>query len=179
MYRPNLLKVIWQKIYRLWAIKGNINYGKNLYLGIGATLFAPVKLEIGNNVYIGKYSIIECDGKIGDDVLIASNVGLIGRKDHGFKDIGKSMRKASWIGNDLKSEGRKLKLIVGRDCWIGYGSIILTGVEIGRGAIVAAGSVVTKDVKPYTIVAGNPAKKIGMRFNSEEILKHEKIASFF
>ena len=57
--------------------------------------------------------------------------------------------------------------------WIGYGSIIMSGVKIGRGAIIAAGSIVTKDIFPYDIVGGNPAKKISERFSSSEINLHE------
>ena len=60
------------------------------------------------------------------------------------------------------------------DAWIGFGTIIVAGVRIGRGAIVGAGSVVTKDVPPYEIHAGVPAKKIGERFaNETQRLKHD------
>ena len=53
--------------------------------------------------------------------------------------------------------------MIGNDCWIGYGSLILSGVVIGDGAVVAAGSIVTHDVPPYAVVAGNPAKVIRFR----------------
>lgn len=59
--------------------------------------------------------------------------------------------------------------------WIGYGSIVVSGVYIGRGAIVAAGSVVLKDVEPYSIVAGNPAREISKRFTDDQIQEHEKV----
>ncbi len=58
---------------------------------------------------------------------------------------------------------------IGNDVWIGYNVIVLDGVKICDGAIIATGSVVTKDVEPYSIVAGVPAKPIGQRFNKEEI----------
>lgn len=63
---------------------------------------------------------------------------------------------------NLKSE-RPIK--IGNDVWIGHGVIVLAGVEVGNGAILAAGSVVTKHVEPYTIVAGNPAKPLRKRFS--------------
>lgn len=70
-------------------------------------------------------------------------------------------------------EGRKFPnkgdIRVGNDVWLGYRSVILAGVTIGDGAIVGAYSVVTKNVPPYTIVAGNPAKEIRMRFPEAEI----------
>jgi acetyltransferase-like isoleucine patch superfamily enzyme len=58
---------------------------------------------------------------------------------------------------------------IGNDVWIGYGAIVLGGVTIGDGAIIAAGSVVTKDVEAYSIYGGNPAKKITERFENNEI----------
>ena len=65
-------------------------------------------------------------------------------------------------------EGSKLAVEIGNDVWIGYGATILAGVRIGDGAIIAAGAVVTKDVEPYEIVGGVPAKHIRYRFNEEE-----------
>ncbi len=59
--------------------------------------------------------------------------------------------------------------ITGNDVWIGYGTTIMPGITIGDGAIIATKSVVTKDVEPYTIVGGNPAKSIRKRFSEEEI----------
>lgn len=64
---------------------------------------------------------------------------------------------------------RKGQIIIMNDCWIGEKSTILSGVTIGNGAVVAAESVVSKDVPPYAIVAGNPAKIIGYRFEPEQI----------
>ena len=66
--------------------------------------------------------------------------------------------------------------MIGDDAWIGYGAIILAGVKIGRGSIVGAGSVVTKDIPPYEIHAGIPARKIGERFSSAtERAIHERV----
>lgn len=59
--------------------------------------------------------------------------------------------------------------VVGHDVWIGYGAIILPGVEIGHGAVVAAASVVASDVPPYAVVGGNPARVIRSRFNAEDV----------
>lgn len=66
-------------------------------------------------------------------------------------------------------------VIIGNDVWIGFGSTIMSGVTIGDGAIIAAKSVVTKNVEPYTIVGGNPAKLIKKRFSDESIEKLLKI----
>lgn len=64
---------------------------------------------------------------------------------------------------------RKGQILIGNDCWIGMGTTILSGVTIHNGAVVAANSVVTKDVAPYEIVGGNPAKHIGYRFEEDTI----------
>jgi acetyltransferase-like isoleucine patch superfamily enzyme len=61
---------------------------------------------------------------------------------------------------------------VHHDVWIGHGAIIVAGVEIGEGSVVAAGSVVVKDVAPYTIVGGSPAQKIRERFSSTDLARH-------
>ena len=66
-------------------------------------------------------------------------------------------------------EDQKMLVVIGNDCWVGSHVLIMDGIRIGDGAIVAAGSVVTKDVEPYTIVGGAPAKPIKKRFEQEHI----------
>jgi acetyltransferase-like isoleucine patch superfamily enzyme len=166
----------WLNLYRLYAVRDNVALGKNIHIGIGSILEAPKCLTIGDNVYIGKYCTIECDGHIGNYVLIGNKVGLVGKYDHDFSCIGKPIRTAPWIGdNDYAGKGKTGNLIIEDDVWIGFGAIVLSGLKIGRGAIIAAGAVVTKDVQPYSIMAGNPARKISERFNQIEIIKHEEI----
>ena len=63
----------------------------------------------------------------------------------------------------------KGNIVVDNDVWIGYGAVILSGVHIGQGTVIAAGSVVTKDIAPYSIVGGTPAKVIKKRFGREII----------
>lgn len=171
-----IIKRLWQKIYHLYAIRKNVENGPNVHIGIGSILWAPRRLSVGNNVYIGKYCTVECDGIIGDNVMLANHVGLIGRYDHDYSCVGKPIRQTPWIGDhDYTGPGRNLQIVVGDDVWVGFGAVVLTGVTIGRGAIVAAGSVVTKDVEPYAIVAGNPARRVAQRFTENEIRQHESI----
>ena len=70
---------------------------------------------------------------------------------------------------DLKKPRYKGDIIIGNDVWVAFGATILSGVKIGDGAVVAAGSVVTKDIPPYAIVGGVPAKVIKYRFDDEII----------
>ncbi len=146
----------------------NYQIGKNFHAGRDVFFWAKNGITIGDNFYIGKYSIIECDAKIGNNVILANHVSLIGRYDHHYQQIGVPTRLASQIRDkDYNWKGLESKIIIEDDVWIGLGSIILSGVKIGKGSIIAAGSVVTKDVEPYAIYGGNPAKKIRTRFESE------------
>ena len=152
----------------------NITIGKNSTFGRGTVFYAPGSIRIGDNVYIGKFCSLETDIEMGNDVLVGSHVGLIGKYDHDYSCVGKSIKDSPWIGDSNYSfKGKGLKIIIKNDVWIGYGSIIVSGVTVGRGAIIAAGSVVLKDVEPYSIVAGNPARMISKRFTEEKIAEHE------
>jgi len=116
-------------------------------------------VHLGHNVQIGQYSDIASNVQLGNNVLVAGYVSFVGRRDHDFSVPGKTM----WEG----CRGDNGVTVVEDDVWIGAHSVILSGVHIGKGAIVAAGSVLTKDVPPCEIWAGNPARKIRDRFDEE------------
>lgn len=166
------------KLFRcklLLLFKKNISIGENTTFGRGTVIWAPNKLRIGNNVYIGKYCTIQADIEMGNNIEIANNVGLIGKYDHDYSKVGVSIKDAPWIGDTIYNfKGKNQKIIIEDDVWIGYGAIVFTGVHVNRGAIIAAGSVVTHDVPPYAIVGGNPAKILGQRFSEAQIIEHEK-----
>jgi acetyltransferase-like isoleucine patch superfamily enzyme len=167
-------KRMWQWIYRFYGVRKNVSVGSSVHIGIGSIVDSYNGLTVGNDTYIGKFCTVECDGNIGSGVMLGNCVGLIGRYDHDFHTVGKNIRESPWIGDtEYAGPGKGLRIVVGDDVWIGYGSIVLSGVTIGRGAIVAAGSVVTKDVEPYAIVAGNPARKLAERFTRSQIIEHE------
>jgi acetyltransferase-like isoleucine patch superfamily enzyme len=106
---------------------------------------------------------------------VTIELGGIHRSDlvttYPFKAFPDSWRRAK----DLKSEEvdaiSKGDVIIGNDVWIGHEAVILSGARIGDGAVIGAGAVVTKDVEPYSIVAGNPARLIRKRFDDETIRK--------
>lgn len=112
-------------------------------------------LKIGNDSNIGPYSYIGCSGsiEIGNNVMISPRVGIYA-ENHNFSKTDELMK-----GQGVTRQFVKIK----DDCWIASNSLILAGVTVGEGSVVAAGSVVTKDVPPYSIVGGNPAKIIKSR----------------
>ena len=135
---------------------------------LNCDIWSPHKdITFGDRVQFGYNCVIACDIEFKNSILCAKNVSFIGKDDH-ITDIPQTLIWDSPRGDTTKT-------IVGNDTWIGHGSIILGGVKIGDGAIVAAGSVVTKDVEPCTIVAGVPAKKVKDRFATEaEKVSHLK-----
>ena len=112
-------------------------------------------LTIGNNVGINHYCFIGVRGniKIGDNVIFGPRVSVFS-ENHNFDRL----------DIPIKDQGETRKdTLIGNDVWIGASSVILSGVKIGDGAIIAAGSVVNKDVPSNAIVAGVPAKMIKRR----------------
>jgi acetyltransferase-like isoleucine patch superfamily enzyme len=112
-------------------------------------------LKIGNNSSIGPYSYIGCSGyiEIGDNVMMSPRVSIYA-ENHLFDrpDL------------TIKEQGVKREFVkIEDDCWIAANTVILAGVTIGRGSIIAAGSVVTKDIPPFSVVGGVPAKVIKSR----------------
>lgn len=161
------------RLFAIIAIRSpNVKVGKKFHVGPFSRIWAPSDLKIGNDVYIGKFVTLECDGTIGNGVLIANSVGVVGRRDHRTDEIGIPIRNSSWVGRDSSLINQ---VHIGSDVWIGYGAIVLAPVTIGHSAIIAAGAVVTKDVPEFAIVAGNPAKIIGQRFSSDvERVEHRQ-----
>lgn len=150
----------------------NHSFGRNFHCGRGVTLWAKHGIKAGDNFYLGKHCQIEADCIIGDNVILANRVALIGRYDHNYQQIGFPIAFAERIRNNHYSwKGLHSKVVIQDDVWVGFGAIILSGVTIGEGSIIAAGSVVAKDVEPYSIYAGVPAKKLSNRFETHEDLQ--------
>jgi chloramphenicol O-acetyltransferase type B len=163
--RNNFLRKI---VYRNYSI------GEGFYAGIRVRIWGRDKIVIGKNFYIGRDSFIESDVIIGDNVIIGNKVAIVGRYDHNYQQVGVPIRLSMAIRDpDYNWRGQNILTVVEDDVWIGYGAIILAGVKIGEGSIIGAGSIVSKDVNPYSIYAGVPAVKIKNRFDKKEDLnKH-------
>ncbi|WP_304524088.1 acyltransferase [Demequina rhizosphaerae] len=169
---PYGLARIARAVVRRVSIHENVGYFDDLRVGRDCVISAPHKLVIGRRVAIGPHSTVQVDGFIGDFVLIGMRVQIIGRHDHAIREAGVPMMDSTWVGDRPGTADDAVH--IGRDVWIGASAVVLSGVRIGDGAVVAAGSVVVKDVEPYSIVAGNPARRVAARFDaSDQIATHE------
>lgn len=120
------------------------------------------KVFIGENTFIGKSNIVSAESVIfGNDILVAWGCYFVDHNSHSIYFNERANDVRNWY-NGIKdwSTVERKPIVIKDKAWIGFNSIILKGVTIGEGAIVAAGSIVTKDVPDWCIVAGNPAKVI-------------------
>jgi acetyltransferase-like isoleucine patch superfamily enzyme len=159
-------------LFKKLALRKNVLVGSDFHVGWGSIIWAPRRLKIGDDVYVGKGVTIQVDGEIGDQVLIANGVGIVGRRDHDAYEVGLPIRSSRWVGDSPQDLSDPI--FIGSDVWIGYGAIILSGVKIGNSSIVAAGAVVTSDVPDNVIVAGVPATVRGQRFGQDDLVNHWK-----
>ena len=127
-------------------------------------------ITIGENCFIGENSKIWSMSSvdIGDRVQISHGVNIHDTNSHSYSAKSRHQDFLDTITLGIqkhKEDVSSLPVIIEDDVWIGFNATILKGVKIGKGAVVGACSVVTKDVEPYTIVVGNPARVVG---NSKE-----------
>lgn len=165
-----LFKRVRSAMSRRRTLTGNVQVGEGFRFGTGSFVWAPRGLEVGLNVSIGSDVRIEADGLIGDSVLIANSAAIVGRHDHEVTNVGIPIRDGKWVGTSPDELSRPTT--IGSDVWIGFRATILSGVVVGDCSIVGAASVVTRDVPPNSIVAGNPARIIGERFSPEDLAAH-------
>lgn len=138
-----------------FLLRRKFKAGRRFVIGRSATLLPPERFEVGEAVYIGQEFFLQTNLVIGNDVLISSRVSFIGN-DHSFDDAQCSIVDQGRLPpTTARVEGNNL---------IGYGATIVGGVRIGKGSIVAAGAVVTRDVGENEIVAGVPARVIRGRY---------------
>jgi len=157
-----LLKVLNALIFGIGKLRARFygavfmqKVGQNTIIMGGFVVRGPKGISIGDNTLINYRCSLDGSGglKIGRDVMIGQGV-IIFSAGHKFDRLDIPMIQQGYV---LR------KVVINDDVWIGSNAIILPGVTIGKGAIIGAGAVVTKNVEPYAIVAGVPAKKIKTR----------------
>jgi chloramphenicol O-acetyltransferase type B len=126
-------------------------------------LFVKRDISIGNNVQFGRGTWVSTDVHFGNNILIAGRVSFVGKNDHVFDVPGVTLWDSPRGIDEL--------IIVNDDVWIGTNAVIIAGTTIGKGSIIAAGSVVNKNIPECEIWGGVPAKKIKDRFGTQELKK--------
>ena len=150
-----------------------LHCGSNVTFSPIDSVFYYQTMDIGNNVSIGYHAdFVATRSKIiiGDHVVFGPHVSIRGG-DHRFDIPG---RYIDTIKDDEKLPENDADVVFEGDNWIGMNVTILKGVTIGFGSVIAAGSVVSRSIPPYSIAGGVPAKVIRRRFSDEEIAIHEK-----
>ena len=119
-------------------------------------------LAVGDRTFVGSSVIVIASHvEIGDDVLVAWGCTIVDHDSHAMKFSDRKDDVARWLDGKKDWGSVEIKPVtIGDKAWIGLNAVILKGVTIGEGAVVAAGSVVTHDVAPYAVVAGNPARVV-------------------
>jgi acetyltransferase-like isoleucine patch superfamily enzyme len=152
-----------------------LNIGEKCYINGSFTLERETgKISVGDRTYISAGVNIICASsiEIGSDVLMAWGITIVDHDSHSTRWMERIDDVENWRIGLMEGGPKRAALlknwnvvaispvIIGNKVWIGFNSIILKGVHVGEGAVIAAGSIVTKDVPAYCVVAGNPAKVV-------------------
>ncbi len=142
-----------------------IESGVALERGVDISCSEQTSIEIGKNTYINSYVCITGPGsvKIGKDCLIGPQSTIIA-SHHNFADFKRKIREQGGINKGI---------VIEDDCWLGQGVRVIDGVRIGKGSVIGAGAVVNKDIPPYSIAVGVPAKVIRQRHKEADIESFE------
>lgn len=169
-------------LLRSWAFKRKAKQsGSNILIGIGVEITGAENIKVGNNISIMRFSSLYAhDGTlelgdhisinsnthigaadkgkivIGNHVIIAQNV-VLRASDHGYSSLDVPIIQQGHVGGEI---------VIEDDVWICANVVVTSNVRVGRHSIIAAGAVVTKDIDPYSIVGGVPAKLIKKRGDS-------------
>jgi galactoside O-acetyltransferase len=134
---------------------------------------ASARISIGSRTHLGGGTLLAAASsiEIGDDVLIAFEVIIMDHNSHSLKFRERRHDVRDWLqGGKDWSTVATAPVKISNKAWVGMRAVVLKGVTIGEGAVVAAGSIVTGDVSPWTIVGGNPARVIRPLTDEERML---------
>lgn len=155
---------IWQ-VRRLFLLLIGMKIGNHTQMDMNITFMDPNRLKIGKNCHINRQCLIDARGSliIGDNVSISLRSAILtGSHNHRSPNF-------EFVRN---------KVIIDNNVWMGYQTTVVGNVHVGEGAVICAGAVVTKDVEPWAIMAGVPAKKIGERPHDISYVNLEKLYNY-
>jgi acetyltransferase-like isoleucine patch superfamily enzyme len=167
----DFLKRVWRRILMLVLRPLFGAHGKNFTFDPGGS-YSFKNIYVGDDVSLGYRPLLLAalsEIHIGNKVMFGPFVSVIGG-GHNTAEIGRFM-----VDVTEKRAGDDLGVVIEDDVWVGARVVILRGVTVRRGSIIAAGAVVTKDTPPYSIVGGVPAKVIKFRWDVNTILEHENV----
>jgi acetyltransferase-like isoleucine patch superfamily enzyme len=168
-----------------WRISGSVRAGEDVHVGPGSVVQAGPQavVTLGNGVWLGRDCEISAGDRIeigdrtslqhrtqihGDVVIGAGCVGAanlyVSSGEHSFRDSPHlPIRVQDFHRARRPAADRNRPVVIGDDCWLGINVVVMPGITIGRGCVVGSNSVVTRDLAPYTIAAGAPARPLGQR----------------
>lgn len=167
------LRLVYSCLHRYFPLREEFGF-----CGSNSILIYPLRIVVPKNVFVSDYvrlsnglNIINAPNEkvfVKKYTEIAANCTIVPNSHRSTVTVPQFLLGQSHI-NDKSSD-----VIINEDVWVGTNVTILSGVELGRGCIVSAGSIVTKSVPPYALVVGTPAKIVKVKFSIEQILKHEE-----
>lgn len=166
------------KIHSVLPVEVEALVGKGVQVAENVHISSDLK-SLGKNVYIGWDTRISQCESIGNFTSISNGV-KIGLINHALDHISTSpyfyAKRKGWVEQDTFPEEGGSQVVIGHDVLISAGVIVLKGVKIGTGAVIGAGAIVTKDIPPYAIAVGSPARVVKFRFDEalvERLLRSE------
>lgn len=167
------LRLFWRWLNKCFPIKSEFgSCGANTLLQYPMRVYSPKDVYVSENVKLSSgLHIINAPGEkviIKRNSVLAADCTIVTNSHRSTVSIPQFLLGASHV-NDKSAD-----VIINEDVWVGVNATILAGVELGRGCIVSANSLVTKSVPPYALVVGSPARVVKKIFSIDQILEHEK-----
>ncbi|SDW86409.1 Hexapeptide repeat of succinyl-transferase [Hydrobacter penzbergensis] len=165
-----------RRIYWKWRVK---QMGAKSIICRMAQIEVPVLVRIGDNFLLGDHAIVnpgESKGIfIGSNVSIASNA-FLRAANHSFDRLDIPISMQGHNSASIEYDGKEYSIVIEDDVWIAYNAVIVSGAKIGKGSVIAAGSVVSSVIPPWSIVVGNPGRVIGNREKKNIVSKSNEIS---
>ncbi len=145
----------------------SLNIGDDCYVGRYVEIGTGGRVAIGDRVWIQHRSIIVGDVTLGNNCVLSLNVLLTSGRHYFDRWPHLLIRDQDLrVANDVEaSKGHSRAIVLGEDCWLGMNAVVMPGITVGRGCVIGANAVVTRDLPPYSVAVGAPARIVRQRLN--------------